>query len=159
MDNTIRTAQVLSMTSSIFLSGINIGASVLTLPTLYTRPTSVSTTFFNEYYNRGAVTLVPFGLFSGSCSALVAYLLPSQRYLWALAGLATFAQVPWTALVMMKTVKRLNTIAASKHEQEKADRQEVVALLQQWTWMNVIRGGFAALGGLTGVWAIIEGQK
>ena len=159
MDNTIRTLQVLSMTTSIFLSGINIGASILTLPILYTRPASVSTPFFNEYYNRGAVTLVPLGLFSASCSALVAYLLPSQRHLWAVAGLATFAQVPWTAVVMMKTVKRLNAIAASKVEQEKADKQEVVALLRQWTWMNVIRGGLAALGGLTGVWAIIEGQK
>ena len=58
---------------------------------------------------------------------------------------------------MMKTVKRLNAIAASKDEQEKANKQEVVALLQQWTWMNIVRGGFAALGGLTGVWAIIEG--
>ena len=104
------------------------------------------------------MTLVPLGLFSASCSALVAYLFPSQRTLWAVAGVATFAQVPWTALVMMKTVKRLNAIAASKDEQEKANKQEVVALLQQWTWMNIVRGGFAALGGLTGVWAIIEGQ-
>lgn len=159
MDNTIRTAQVLSMTSSIFLSGINIGASLLTLPILYTHPPSISTPFFNEFYDRGAVTLVPLGLFSASCSALVAYLLPSQRALWAVAGISTFAQVPWTVLVMMTTVKRLNAIAASKVEQEKASKQEVVALLRQWTWMNVARGGLAALGGVIGVWAIIEGQK
>ena len=159
MDNTIRTTQVLSMTSSIFLSGINIGASLLTLPILYTRPPSISTPFFNEFYDRGAVTLVPLGLFSASCSALVAYLLPSQRALWAVAGISTFAQVPWTVLVMMTTVKRLNAIAASKVEQEKASKQEVVALLRRWTWMNVARGCLAALGGLIGVWAIIEGQK
>ena len=159
MDNTVRTAQVLSMTSSIFLSGINIGASLLTLPILYTRPPSISTPFFNEFYNRGAVTLVPLGLFSASCSALVAYLLPSQRTLWAVAGVSTFAQVPWTVLVMMTTVKRLNAIAGSKVEQEKASKQEVVALLRRWTWMNVVRGGLAALGGLIGVWAIVEGQK
>ena len=159
MDNTIRTAQVLSMTSSIFLSGINIGASILTIPILSTRPTSISTPFFNEYYDRGAVTLVPLGLFSASCSALVAYLLPSQRHLWAIAGVSTFAQLPWTVLVMMNTVKRLNAIAASKVEQEKASKQEVVALFRQWAWMNIVRGGLAALGGLTGVWAIIEGQK
>ena len=60
---------------------------------------------------------------------------------------------------MMKTVKRLNAIAASKEEQEKASKQEVAALFWQWTWMNIVRGGFAALGGLTGVWAIVEGQK
>ena len=60
---------------------------------------------------------------------------------------------------MMTTVKRLNAIAASKSEQEKASKQEVVALLRQWTWMNVVRGSLAALGGLIGLWAIIEGQQ
>lgn len=159
MDNTICIAQVLGMTSSIFLSGINIGASLLTLPILYTRPASISTPFFNEFYNRGAVTLVPLDIFSVSCSALVAYLLPSQRTLWTVACGTTFAQLPWTALVMMKTITRLNAIAASKDEQEKASKQEVVALLRQWAWMNIVRGALAAFGGFIGVWAIIEGQK
>ncbi|CAF9924767.1 hypothetical protein IMSHALPRED_006294 [Imshaugia aleurites] len=156
MDNTIRTAQVLGLTSSIFLSGINIGASYLTLPILYTRPTSTSAPIFHEFYNRGAVTLVPLGLFSASCSGLVAYLFPSQQTLWAVAGMATFAQLPWTGLVMMKTIKRLNTIAASNVEQEKASQEEVVALLRQWAWMNVVRGLMAMAGGLTGVWAMVE---
>ena len=138
MDNTIRTAQVLGLTSSIFLSGVNIGASHLTLPILYTRPASISTPIFNEFYIRGAVTLVPLGVFSASCSALVAYLLPSQQTLWAIAGVATFAQVPWTLLVMMKTISRLNAIAASKAEQEKASKEEVVALLRRWAWMNIV---------------------
>ena len=147
------------MTSSIFLSGINIGASLLTLPILYTRSTSVSTPFFNELYDRGAVTLVPLDIFSVSCSALVAYLLPSQRTLWAVAGAVTFAQLPWTLLVMMKTVIRLNTIAASKNEHEKASKQEVVALLRQWAWMNAVRGALAAFGGFIGVWAIVQSQN
>ena len=156
MDNTIRTAQVLGLTSSIFLSGINIGASYLTLPILYTRPASTSAPIFHEFYNRGAVTLVPLGLFSASCSGLVAYLFPSQQTLWAVAGMATFAQLPWTGLVMMKTIKRLNTIAASNVEQEKASQEEVVALLRQWAWMNVVRGLMAMAGGLIGVWAMVE---
>ena len=159
MDNTIRTAQVLGLTSSIFLSGVNIGASQLTLPILYTRPPSISAPIFHEFYIRGAVTLVPLGLFSASCSALVAYLLPSQQTLWAVTALATFAQLPWTGLVMMKTINRLNAIAASKVEQEKASQEEVVALLRQWAWMNIVRGLMAMVGGLTGVWAVVEGQK
>jgi Domain of unknown function (DUF1772) len=125
MDTTIRTLQVLGLTSSTFLSGINIGASHLTVPILYTRPASISTPFFNEFYTRGAATLVPLGIFSASCSALVAYLLPSQRKLWAIAAVATFAQMPWTILVMMKTNNRLNAIAASKNEQEKASGEEI----------------------------------
>lgn len=158
MDTTVRTAQVLGLTSSIFLSGINIGASHLTLPILYTRPTSTSTPIFNELYTRGAATLVPLSIFSASCSALVAYLLPSQRNLWAIAAVATIAQLPWTILGMMKTNNRLNAIAASKNEQEKASEEEVVALLRQWTWMNIVRGLLALVGGLTGLWAVMEQQ-
>ncbi len=105
------------------------------------------------------MTLVPLGLFSASCSALVAYLLPSQRTLWSVAGVATFAQLPWTLLFMMKTINRLGAIAASKDEQVKASGAEVVALLRQWAWMNIVRGLLAMVGGLAGVWAVVEGQN
>ena len=159
MDSTIRTAQVLGLTASIFLSGCNIGASVLTLPILYTRPNPVSTPIFSELYYRGAATLVPLGLFSASCSALVAYLLPSQRLLWTIAAVATAAQTPWTLLAMMGTNNRLNAIAASGVEQEKASREEVEGLLRRWTWMNVVRGLLALVGGLSGLQAISESQR
>lgn len=156
MDSTIRTAQVLGLTCSLVLSGVNIGSSVLTVPILYTRPISISTPIFEEFYTRGAVTLVPLGIFSASCSGLVAYLLPSQRNLWAIAAAATAAQTPWTLLVMMRTNTRLNTIAASKDEQEKTSKEEVVGLLRQWAWMNIVRGLLAIVGGLVGLWAVIE---
>ena len=158
MDTIIRTTQVLGLTSSIFLSGINIGTSVLVVPILYTRSTSISTPIFYELYTRGAATLVPIIIFSASCSALVAYLDPSRRTLWAIAAMATIAQLPWTLLGMMKTNNRLNTIAASKNEQEKASEEEVVGLLRQWAWMNIVRGLLALVGGLAGVWAVIEQQ-
>ena len=60
---------------------------------------------------------------------------------------------------MMKTINRLNAIAASTVEQEKASQDEVVVLLRRWAWMNVVRGLMALAGGLTGVWAMVEGQK
>lgn len=60
---------------------------------------------------------------------------------------------------MMKTIKRLNTIADSRIEQEKASQEEVVALLRRWAWMNTARGFMAMARGLTGVWAIVKGQK
>lgn len=156
MDITIRTAQALGLTSSIFLSGVNIGSSVLTVPILYTRPTSISTPIFREFYLRGAATLVPLGIFSGTCLALVAYLLPAQRQLWAIAAAATLAQTPWTLLVMMGTNNRLSAIAGSMIEQEKASGEEVVGLLRRWAWMNVVRGLLAIVGGLVGLWAVIE---
>ncbi|KAF4462838.1 hypothetical protein FALBO_10351 [Fusarium albosuccineum] len=156
MDSIIRTTQVFGLTSSIFLGGVNIGASHLTVPLLYTRPISISTPLFNELYLRGAVSLVPLGILSGTASALVAYLVPSQRTLWAAAAAATLAQTPWTLLVMMSTNNRLNAIASSSHEQEKISQEEVVGLLKRWWWMNIVRGLLALGGGLTAVWAVMS---
>jgi hypothetical protein len=158
MDNTISTAQVLGLTTSLVLSGVNIGTSYLVLPILYTRPTSITTPIFSELYFKGAVTLVPLGIFSAACSALVAYLEPSQRNLWAFAAVATISQTPWTVFVMMKTNNRLNALAASEKEQEKASDEEVVGLLKQWTWMNFVRGSLALAGGVAGIWALVERQ-
>lgn len=158
MDNTTRTAQALGLTTSLFLSGVNIGTSILVLPILYTRPVSVSTPVFSELYHRGAVTLVPLGIFSGACSGLVAYLLPAQRNLWTVAAVFTLAQTPWTLLAMMKTNTRLNTISASKVEQEKAGKEEVEGLLKQWAWMNIVRGFLAMVGGAAGTYAVMERQ-
>lgn len=159
MDNTTRSFQVLSLTTSLVLSGINFGASALTLPILYTRPPSISTPIFEELYTRGGVLVVPLGLFSASCSAIVAYSLPDQRSLWVAAALATIGQLPWTGLVMMTGIKKLNAVAESKEAQDKVGMEEVTGLLKEWAWMNVVRGGFALVGGLVGVWALIDGPK
>ena len=154
MDTTIRTTQILGLTSSIFLSGVNIGASVLTLPILYTRPIATSTPIFHELFTRGAVTLVPLAILSATCSATAAYLLPSQRTLWTIAALATITQIPWTLIVMMSTNNRLVGIAGSKAEQAKVSKEEIVVLLKRWTWMNAVRGLFALVGGLVGALAV-----
>lgn len=158
MEKTIRTSQALGLTSSLVLAGINLGSSFLTVPLLYKQPTSVSTTIFREFYINGAITLVPLGIFSGACSALAAYLVPSERTLWAIASTFTLAQLPWTLIVMMSTNNRLCGIAVSPVEQEKVAAKEVVNLLQRWAWMNIVRGGLALVGGVTGVWALLQAQ-
>ncbi|KAI4263547.1 MAG: hypothetical protein L6R42_001316 [Xanthoria sp. 1 TBL-2021] len=156
MDSLIRTTQLLGVTSSLILSGMNLGASLLTLPILYTRHPSVSTPVFHELYTRGALSLVPSGMFSAACSTFTAYLLPEQRKLWAIAAIATASQTPWTMLVMKNTNDRLNAIAGDKMEQQKADKQEVVGLLKSWTWMNIGRGLLALGGGLAGLLAVMD---
>ena len=159
MDNTIRGAQILGVTSSLLLAGANIGSSILTMPLLYTRPTSISTPFFSEFYSRGAVTLVPLSIFSATCSGLVAYLLPAQRNQWAMAGMTTISQLPWTLLVMMATNKRLIAVSESQVLQEKAGREEVLGLLVYWARMNILRGSLALVGGLIGMWAMVAGPQ
>ncbi|KAF5235153.1 hypothetical protein FAUST_7278 [Fusarium austroamericanum] len=154
MDSTVRTFQVFGLTSSLVLAGVNLGSSHLTVPFLYNQPTSVNTPFFKEFYTRGALTLVPLAIFSGASSGIVAYLLPAQRTLWTVAAVTTLSQLPWTGLGMMATNTRLNDIAASSVEQEKANQQEVVDLLKKWRWMNIVRGFLALAGGLTAVLAL-----
>ncbi|EEU39442.1 uncharacterized protein NECHADRAFT_102710 [Fusarium vanettenii 77-13-4] len=156
MDSTTRVIQAIGLTSSIFLAGANIGASHLTVPLLYQQPISINTAFFKDFYIRGAVTLVPLSIVSASASAFAAYLVPSQRTIWVAAAVTTISQIPWTGLVMMGTNNRLNAIAASKVELEKASKEEVVDLLKRWRWMNIVRGSLALVGGLTAVWAAMS---
>ncbi|KAJ4256734.1 hypothetical protein NW762_008830 [Fusarium torreyae] len=154
MDSTVRTFQVFGITSSLVLAGVNLGSSHLTVPFLYNQPTSVNTTFFKDFYTRGALTLVPLSIFSASSSGIVAYLVPAHRTLWTVAAVATISQLPWTLLGMMATNTRLNDIAASSVEQEKASRDEVVGLLKRWRWMNIVRGLLALTGGLSAILAL-----
>jgi hypothetical protein len=154
MDSTIRTFQVFGLTSSLLIAGVKLGSSHLTVPLLYNQPTSINTPFFKDFYTRDALTLVPLAIFSGASSGFVAYLVPAQRTLWTVAAVATLSQLPWTGLGMMATNNRLNDIAASSVEQEKASREEVVGLLKKWRWMNIVRGLLALTGGLTAVLAL-----
>ncbi|KAL8663593.1 MAG: hypothetical protein Q9202_003781 [Teloschistes flavicans] len=146
----------LGLTTSLMLAGINIGSSALTIPILHTRPASVTTPIFHEFYLRGAALNVPLAILSAACSATVAYVLPAQRQLWVTAAVATISQLPWTLLVMMGTNQRLIAIAQSHVEQEKVGKDEVEGLLKRWGWMNYVRGGLALVGGGVGVWALLE---
>ncbi len=60
---------------------------------------------------------------------------------------------------MWGTNRALIDIAESKTLQAKTSEGEVVGLLKQWAWMNVVRGVFALVGGLTGLWAVIDGSR
>lgn len=156
MDPTISTCQVIGLTSSLIIAGINLGASHLTVPLLYQQPIPISVAFFKEFYTRGALTLVPLAILSGSSSGLVAYLVPAQRTLWTAAAVATLSQIPRTLIGMMATNNRLNEIADSKVQQEKVNREEVVSLLKRWRWMNIVRGLLALTGGLSAVLALVS---
>lgn len=157
MDSTTRVSQAFGLSTSLILSGINIGSSLLVLPVLYTRPPSISTPIFRELYHRGAVGLVPLGIVSGLASCTAAYLYPRQRSVWLFVGATTMAQMPWTLLVMMETNLRLCEIGESKALAETVGQMEVVGLLRKWTWMNLVRGCLPLIGGLTGLWALVQG--
>ncbi|KAI0012328.1 hypothetical protein F4779DRAFT_634268 [Xylariaceae sp. FL0662B] len=164
----IRTTQLLGLTSSIFLSGINFSASHLTLPILYTQAPSASTPAFAQLYHRGARTVVPLAVFSTLCAALAASQAPSalQRGVWAAAAATTFATLPFTRLVMMETnwgLLRLAELAEQKGGKGNGtadadgggEKAEVVRLLRRWKRLNMVRSALAATGGLIAAYAVV----
>jgi len=147
----IQTAAFVGSISSSLLSGVNFSASQLTLPILYHLPADSSTPIFEELFYRGGWTIVPLTLFSTLCTGTAAYLETTKRSGYAAAALASFASLPWTAVVMRPTIQRLIKLANDERYRQKVEAKEVVALLKKWTWMNNVRSALALLGAVLGL--------
>lgn len=152
----LRSTQLLGLTTSLVCSGVNFCASYLTIPLLTGLPTATSTKAFASLYKRGIPVLVPLAIISGLSSAVLAYWTPEQRTLYALAGAATCAPLPWTQLVMMSTNMRLVGLSEEEREREKVSTGEVDDLLRSWQWKNYVRAGLALTGGLVGAWTSLN---
>lgn len=152
----IRAAQFTSVATSLWLCGFMGSASGITLPTLYNKPNSVTTPIFSVVYNKGAEIVVPTCIVSAVASSYLAYAIPSQRVMYAVAGAATLGMLPWTALTMMKVNHRVCDIALSSAEQEKVPQSEVTDLYKEWTWKNWVRSAMGMVGGVAAMWAMTE---
>jgi Domain of unknown function (DUF1772) len=151
-----RTAAFAGGVSALLLSGINFSASQLTLPILYRLPAVTSTSVFEELFYRGGWVIVPLTIFSTLSTGLTAYYEPAQRAGFAAAAVASFASLPWTALIMRPTIQSLCKLANDEKFRQKVEGKEVVSLLKRWRWMNFVRAGLAAIGGATGL-AVLAG--
>ncbi|KAK7894139.1 hypothetical protein LTR67_006842 [Exophiala xenobiotica] len=151
--NTIlQTTSFLGFTSSIWLSGIYYSQSHLTIPLLYDLAEDTSASIFQDLYHSGAKLIVPIVLTSVLSSGTSAYLDSEKRVPYAIAALATIGTLIWTRTVMMGGIERL--IALAKNEprlREKMQPGEVVELLKQWRWMNMVRAALAGIGGIVGL--------
>lgn len=143
--------------SALLLSGVNLSASQLTLPTLYRLPDVLSTTVFKQLFYRGGAIIVPLTVISTLTTGLSAYLDPAKRLGFAFAAIASFASLPWTALIMRPTIFRLIELADNEKAREKVQEKEVVSLLKTWRWMNNVRSGLALVGGVSGLAVLLEG--
>ncbi|GME24760.1 hypothetical protein BKCO1_23000136 [Neofusicoccum parvum] len=159
MDQTtlLRTTSILGFTSSIYLSGIYFSSSHLTLPILYRFPSSTSTSIFEEFYYRGAITVVPLALFSTLSSGVSAYLQPEKRASFAAAAALTIGTLAWTRAAMMGTIEALVGAARDEKVREKVGENGVVEGLKRWKWMNMVRAGLALAGGVVGLVAVADG--
>jgi len=151
------TAAFIGGMSSLLLSGINFSASQLTLPILYRLPAATSTDVFEELFYRGGWVIVPLTIFSTSCTGVGAYYDSNRSTGYTIAAIASFASLPWTGLFMRSTIQYLIKIAHDERLRQKVEGREVVSLLKRWRWMNNVRAGLAAIGGMISLAMLIGG--
>lgn len=173
---------VLGITSTLVLSGIHIGTSLLFVPHLRattTRPTATadnpaepipSARIFDGLYTDGAKTVVPLaatgilsfaGLAASSWANSKHYLSPSLSVraaapavpLALAAGLVASTLV-WTGIVVMPINNRLVGLARGTAKGSD-ERGEVAALLRRWGRVNYVRGFAALAAGVLALGAVV----
>ena len=165
----IRTAHLLGISSSFFLSGFAFAASFYTLPALSHSPLPARLLGWLEVYDLGklisptiaAASAVFWGYLTyASYSMKAGGLVRSSWQSYLAAGLLTFAILPWTLVVMMPANKTLMK-AAWKVQidgaeaiklQDHAKLEETIGL---WGTMNWFRAVTPMVGGMIGVWGIL----
>jgi hypothetical protein len=153
---TTASLQAVGITSSLLLSGIYAGSSLLTMPILYRLPSATALDFWAEFFNRGFVTVVPLAVAGTVTFATTAYLEPEKRRESIAASVFVISTLAWTQLTMMGGIDRLLQLNNSSAELTKAGSGEVLALLQTWTWKNTVRSVLAGLGGIAGIYGLTQ---
>lgn len=150
----IQTAQILSITSSMLISGYCLGFSQNSVSELYEEGPQVSTRIFKRIFHKGAYVGIPFSITSIASSAYLAFAVPEKRKLWLIAGALIISIRFLTDVVMMPSMKRL--VAISEDEKLLARTEQTLEhrqLLVQWVNQNYLRVGVALASGLLGLWA------
>lgn len=152
------TTLILGISSSLLVSGLHFGASLLTMPSFYKLPADTSTQLFSQFYQRSTRITAPLTAFATAMFGLSAYFFAGERYglqiaLAHAAGL-TFSTFLWTRLVMMRVNRALLGTFDGLKLTDEVDQAEVELLLRRWKRMNLLRGCLTTGGGLVGLVAL-----
>lgn len=146
----IRTAKLIALPLPFALAGYSYAFSQNAVPLIYDAPAHVATPVFKGVYYRGAATVLPGSVAAASAAAYLAYALPAQRNIWAIAAAFTLSAPVYTGLIMKAGINRLLEIDGSKAMQEKATATlEHRQLLVKWVGQNYIRAALWLAAGLT----------
>ncbi|KAK9421137.1 hypothetical protein SUNI508_05985 [Seiridium unicorne] len=161
------TTQLISLTTSLFLSGINFGASHLTLPILHRLDAqTVSPAAIASLYHRGARLVLPFAILSTLASALVAVQSSGhERTKWVVAAVFTFMSLPFSRVIWRETSDAQWKFAGGQRDAEETQSlksgqdedqdKEVLKLLKRWKRMNLVRSILALAGGLVAATTVV----
>ncbi|KAF2147356.1 uncharacterized protein K452DRAFT_282362 [Aplosporella prunicola CBS 121167] len=171
----VRTAHIVGVTSSAFLSGYIGCFSIAMVPTLGLAPAPLLAQQFESAYNIGAST-APFLALTGGIS--FGYLMWQQGkaltgtelnpnstfYLYSAAAILIPSIVPFTLLAMKRVNNRLHAKAAALKNAQPGDdawnevgipeEDKVKTLLGKWTWFNATRSVLTGVGALCGILAV-----
>jgi len=163
----LHAAQLLGITSSLFLSGTYFASPALFIPLLLLQPTKLSISLFADLFHRGALFIVPLSVISTLSSAVAAFLCPAhtnvdvlRRRISVAAALFAFAPLAYTRLVMAEGIDRLVQMAGEKGKAETEEEEggrdgEVRVLLKRWAGQTYVRAALAGTGGLVGLWGVV----
>ncbi|KAI0162507.1 hypothetical protein BJ166DRAFT_269946 [Pestalotiopsis sp. NC0098] len=170
----LHTTQLVSLTTSIFLSGINFGASHLFAPVIHhldaqtTAPAALA-----AFYHGSARIVLPFAILSTAAAALTAAQSSGrERTNWIIVAVATFASLPWTRIIMKETSKPTTSLrwaATDGDDEEKtalhvdespshggdSDEEAVRKQLRRWRRLSLIRSTLALVGGLVAAITVV----
>lgn len=175
----IRLAQVLGITSSLFLAGMTTSLSVSTVPRLLESPASLLLRQWGHLYDGGKKTGPPVSLVAGLAYFFLAYRAHVSPWrhgganpaLFAAAAALSLGIVPYTLAVLARTNRALLAkvaalrrwdVAGQEGEGEGEGRglrsqedESAHQLVDRWALLNLGRAGMLLASGLLGVWGVV----
>lgn len=139
-----------------FVSGVFFSSSQMVVPLLYNQTTQVSTEIFTKFYWRGFAVVAPLAVASTTAFGYAAYLLPEHRTQLGIAAALSLVPLPYTQIVMAKGISTLIKCENNRVEQEKLGEKEILRLLKSWKANNMVRFGATGMGGLLGLWILLN---
>ncbi|KAI5805175.1 hypothetical protein EDC01DRAFT_360263 [Geopyxis carbonaria] len=150
MTNQLLTAQMLGITTSLFLSGSAFTYTFAAAPACLLAPPALAASQWKHLYLRGRSMSPPLAVLSSSAWAYCAYTTGESVYYWVI-GLVV-GIVPYTLAVMMPTNQAIGGMAGKKD----ADGALLQKLVKKWEWLNAVRFITPALGGAIGLWTALS---
>jgi len=156
----VRLAQVVGITTSATLAGLQFGLSFFTVPALMKSPAHLLARQWAHIYNLGArsaapLTLVPLSIFS--YLAYRAHRNTGNASLYIAAALLAPSIIPYTIFVMSDTndalYKKANEASEQSKEVQVRRDDSTHQLVDRWASLNVVRGMLTLASAMVGAWA------
>jgi hypothetical protein len=167
-----RLLQTVGISSSLILSGLITGTSVVFVPRIMELPTPLLVRLWNKMYDQGKSRIGPLAIVPLLTYSYLAYsehraAFPAQWKVnsYAAAGALAAGIVPYTILAMRRTNEILMEKAAEMRSLKNTDNVVEIGLapaetahklLDIWALLNLGRAALMATSGVVGVWTVLN---